>query len=111
VTVTGEIRFAEPPELRAGSVAYVRLLDTTYADAAAQVVATQVLRGFAGSAAVEFSLEAGDIEPRRRYTVSVHVSVAGVDRIQPGDFLNMQDYPVLTGSYPERVCVAVRRVK
>lgn len=78
----------------------MRLLDPTYADAAAQVVSTQVLTGITGGVPVEFTLETGNVDPRRRYTVSVHVSQQGVDRIQPGDFLNMQDYPVATGLYP-----------
>ncbi|MBL8293500.1 MAG: YbaY family lipoprotein [Bryobacterales bacterium] len=108
--VTGEVRFAEPPRLPAGAVAHVRLLDTTYADAAAKVVAERKLTDIAGES-FEFALEASDIDPLRRYTVSVHISAQGGNRIQPGDYLNTQDYPVLTRSYPSRVSVIVSRVR
>lgn len=107
--LTGEIRFAEPPRLPEEAVAYVRLLDTTRADAAARVVAEQALTGIAGGP-IEFAMEASDIDPLRRYTVGVHISAHGGGRIRSGDYLNTQDYPVLTRAYPNRVCVTVNRV-
>jgi len=110
VIVTGEVRFTEPPRLPAGAAAYVRLLDTTYADAAAKVVAELKLTDIAGES-FEFAIEASSIDPLRRYTISVHISAQGVERIQQGDYLNTQDYPVLTRSYPNRVSVIVSRIR
>ncbi len=107
--LTGEIQFAEPPRLPEEAVAYVRLLDTTRAGAAARVVAEQALTGIAGGP-IEFAMEASDIDPLRRYTVGVHISAHGGGRIRSGDYLNTQDYPVLTRAYPNRVCVTVNRV-
>jgi uncharacterized lipoprotein YbaY len=91
-------------------VAFVRLLDTTYADAAAQVVAELKLTDVAREL-FEFAIEASGIDPLRRYTISVHVSAQGVERIQQGDYLNTEDYPVLTRLYPNRVSVTVSRVR
>lgn len=112
--VSGEIHFAVRPSLPSGAVARVRLLDTSRADAAARVVAEQILEDVAERAnrgeALTFSIDGELDDERARYTISVHVDADADGRISPGDFITMQSYPVLTFGYPSRVSVEVRRV-
>jgi uncharacterized lipoprotein YbaY len=112
--VSGEIVFAERPQLPPEATAYVQLLDTSAADAPSSKVAEQVLKNIAEKAnqgeAIPFAIE-GTIEGERvSYTISVHVDLDGDGRISQGDFINMQSYPVLTFGFPNHVSVEVRRI-
>lgn len=112
--VTGEIRFTQPPRLPPNAKAYVRLLDTSMADAPARLVAQAVLEGIAGEAnrgnSVPFAIN-GDLDnPHATYTVSVLVDVDGDGETSRGDFINMQSYPVLTFGSPTHVSVQVMQV-
>ena len=112
--VSGEIVFAGRPELPAGATAYVRLLDTSAEDGRSSKIAEQILTRFAQKAnrgeAVPFALKGKIEDDRASYTISVHVDVDGDGAISPGDFINMQSYPVLTFGYPSHVSVEVKRI-
>jgi uncharacterized lipoprotein YbaY len=113
--VRGEIRFAELPDLPTSARAYVRLLDTSLADAASRVVAEKVLDDIADAVnsgkTIEFELNAQNLEERNSYTVNVLVDVDGDGKISRGDYLSMQSYPVLTHGYPHELSVQVKRVE
>ena len=112
--VTGEIVFDERPELPPGAKAYVRLLDTSAEDAPSSTIAEQTLTGIAKKAnqgeALPFVLNGKIDDQRASYTISVHVDVGGDGAISPGDYINMQSYPVLTFGYPNHVSVEVKRI-
>jgi len=112
--VSGEIVFAERPELPPDATAYVRLLDTSAADAPSSKIAEQVLKNIAKKAnqgeAIPFAIN-GKIESERAsYTLSVLVDLDGDGEISQGDFINMQSYPVLTFGFPNRVSIEVRQI-
>lgn len=113
--VRGEIRFATPPDLPPEAKIYVRLLDTSMADAPAVLVAEQVLRESVEevnrSGKVSFRLRGGPIDASRDYTVSVLVDVDDDGRVGHGDFINTQSYPVLTRGHSDSVSIQVERVR
>lgn len=102
VAVEGNER---PPE---GSPLVVRLLDTTYADAPAVVVAEARSRveGNVGEIlqSVELSPLAGG---PGAYTVSAHVDVDGDGAVTTGDYVSTASYPV---SDDQPVRVAVKKI-
>ena len=112
--VSGEIVFADRPELPGGAIAYVRLLDTSAADALASEVGEQVLKEIAGRAnrgqAIPFAIEGELRGEQASYTISVHVDLDGDGQISQGDYINMQSYPVLTYGFPNHVSVEVKRI-
>jgi uncharacterized lipoprotein YbaY len=112
--INGEIVFVERPDLPPDATAYVRLLDTSAADAPSSKVAEQVLTDIAKKAnrgeAIPFAINVEIENERASYTISVHVDLAGDGEISPGDFINMQSYPVLTFGFPNRVSVQVQRI-
>ena len=113
--VSGEIIFAEPPDLPPETIIRITLRDTSAADALSGVVAEQVLKDIATEAnrqgKVEFALPGEIKDARGSYTISVHVDLNGNGQFKKGDFINMQSYPVLTYGQPNRITVQVKRIK
>ena len=113
--VSGEIVFAERPELPPDATAYVRLLDTSVEDALSSKIAEQVLKNIAKKAnqreAIPFVIEGAIESERASYTISVLVDLDGDGEISQGDFINMQSYPVLTFGFPNHISVEVRQIK
>ena len=51
------------------------------------------------------------VDFRRLYAIRVHIDVDNNGKINPGDFVNMQSYPVITHGYPkDNVSVHVKQV-
>ena len=94
----GEIVFDQPPQLPPGTVVRIALQDTSEADAPAKVVAELVLKGAAREAnergRVRFVLPFEPVDERASLTLSAHVDLNGGGRLQKGDYINMQSYPV-----------------
>jgi uncharacterized lipoprotein YbaY len=122
--VKGEISFDQKNvKSFSGATIYVRLQDVTMQDAPSKLISQQVIKNVSyngGSVAgrhhqkkIEFALF-GDriaIDFRRSYAVSVHIDVDNNGKINTGDFINMESYPVITHGYPkENVSVHVRQV-
>jgi hypothetical protein len=81
-----------------GARAFVRLEDTTYADAAAALLAEQVLEGVDHAPGVAeelpFALQGPPPPPEvRGASVSAYVDVDGSGRLSPGDLVSQQSYP------------------
>lgn len=108
--LTGSIAFDPPFVPQGGGVAHVLVEDVTLADAAGRAVA-QVhlpLSGLAAdSASLPFALAVPDVDATRRYAVRVHIDHAGNGRVEPGDRISVQSYPVLTQGGQSDVTVAV----
>jgi uncharacterized lipoprotein YbaY len=93
---------------------YVQLQDTSRADAPAVTVATQILEEVAldlvEQDGIEFALDAPEVDPRARYTVSALVDLDGDGVSSRGDYRSMRAYPVLTRGHGRRVEVHVERI-
>jgi uncharacterized lipoprotein YbaY len=113
--ISGKIVFDTMPENFSEAEIYVRLEDTSLADAPSRVVAEQVLTDVparvTAEGAIPFTLYIQQSDPRANYSVSVHVSMHGKGKtIRHGDYTNTASHPVLTFGYPARVLVRVQRV-
>jgi uncharacterized lipoprotein YbaY len=100
------------PEL-SGATVYIRLEDTSLADAASQIVSKQVLADPAEhvtSEGIPFALPGGqtDFNPRRRYSVSVHIDMDSSGDVSYGDYISMESNPVLTFGHSDQVTVHVQ---
>ena len=105
--VCGEIVFDSPPGSLSGATIWIRLEDTSLADAPAEVVSERVLTDLPARLAVDeripFSLCGPEPDPTASYSLNVHVDLQGQGKINPGDYINMASYPVLTFGYPDYV--------
>lgn len=75
----------------------VRVEDVSRADAPSVVVAETTLRGVRlreGAVAFDVDVPPERIDPRARYTLSVHIDVAGSGSVQRGDLLTTRIYPL-----------------
>ena len=99
VEQNGEIVFVDSAISFSNATVYVNLLDTSRADAPSSKIAEQVLRNVRYDSNshhnITFHLKAIIDEPKGRYTVSVHVDINNNGRVDKGDFINMQSYPVV----------------
>ncbi len=113
--VHGEIVFEPTPSNLSGAKIYVRLEDTSLADAPSRVVSERVLTDLSARLtekdSIPFVLYGQQPDPRASYSVSVHVDVRGRGKVSPGDYINTESCPVLTFGYPDRVTLRVRQVK
>jgi uncharacterized lipoprotein YbaY len=91
---------------------YVRLLETSYADAPARVIASQRLdaANVAGGTSHPFELRMDRVDPKAHYTVDAHVDVDRDGHAGPGDYITMVSHPVLTFGRPDWVLLEVRRI-
>ena len=122
----GKIIFENNVKSFAGATVYIRLEDVTMQDAPSKLILQQVINNVSyGSGAddiaghnhhqkkLQFALF-GDrivVDARRLYTITVHIDVDNNGKINPGDFINMESYPVITHGYPkDSVSVYVRQV-
>jgi uncharacterized lipoprotein YbaY len=113
--VHGEVVFDETAQSFSGATVTIRLEDVSRADAPAQIVAEQILPDVSHTAGsptqLPFAIEGTIPDERARYAVRVHVDVDGDGQLGPGDYMNMESYPVLTYGNPNRVTVRVQEVR
>lgn len=110
--VSGTIGFTQVAPA-AGSVVHVVVEEVTRADAAATVAARidLPLHGpIAFGARLPFALSVFNVDVGKRYTVRVHVDHSGNGRVEPGDQISKQSYPVLTQGSPPDAAVDVSPV-
>ena len=92
----------------------VQVEDVSRADAPSQVVGEQRVSGVPVQAGqvLPFAIEvpAEHIDPRNSYSVRVHVDMTGSGKIEPGDLISTQSYPVLTRGYGNEANVTVKKV-
>ena len=107
--VSGAVVFAEALQ-DGGAVMHVFVEDVTHADAAARVAARLdvLLPGaIARGQAVPFRLSVAQVDAGRHYSVRVHIDRSANGRIEAGDHISTQSYPVLTCGAPSTASVAV----
>jgi hypothetical protein len=118
VIIEGRVVFAVGTPAFDGATLLVRLEDTTYADAAAIVVASSTVSDVALPAvasdiapAMPFELVVDEPPPSpRRLTLRVLVDLDGDRRIGRGDYTNAISVPVSQNAEWARVDVPVARV-
>ena len=99
-SVTGTVTYSEQIELTPGATLIVRIRDTSYADASAELIAEQVITD-PGQVPIKFevSYDRDDIDSRNTYSVSA--------RIEESDgrlaFTNDTAYDVITRGNPKKV--------
>jgi hypothetical protein len=108
VVVVVEVSAAGETRPSAGAPVLVQILDTTYQDAPATVLAEA--RGVVSAqgevlASMELALEARAPDT----TVWAHVDLDGDGRVSGGDYITTQSFPVPAGERP-RVRAVVKRV-
>lgn len=93
---------------------FVRLHDTSRAGGKATLVSQQVITGVSHRAGahdrLKFALPSDQLDSRRDYMVSAHVSLTGDHKIASGDYITMQAYPVCTFGRPQHVSIEVKKI-
>ena len=91
----------------------IQVEDVSRMDVASTVVGEQRMEDVpldASDIPFEVEVPAGLIDERGTYSVRVHVDLSGSGRVEPGDLITVQSYPVLTAGSPDTARVAVRRI-
>lgn len=113
--VSIEILLGEKVRSFAGATAYVRLEDVSYADAPASLIAEDVIQNVSYTAGDDTKLQSslyGQIPNQQAYySVRVHLDLNDDHQISRGDYISMENHPVLTHGYPNKISVRVREVK
>ena len=107
--VDGTVVFADALPA-GGAVMHVFVEDVTHADAAARIAArldVALPGAIARGQAVPFRLNVGQVDAGRHYSVRVHVDRSANGRIETGDHISTQSYPVLTRGSLSTASVAV----
>ena len=99
-SVTGSVTYRERIALTEGATLVVELLDTSYADAAATLIARQAISD-PGQVPIKFKVEYNrdDIDPRNTYSIQADI-IESDGRLA---FTNDTAYDVITGGNPDKV--------
>lgn len=111
--ISGHVRLDEALEQSSGTL-YVRVEDVSRVDAAAEVVAEiaiPVTHPLVAGAELPFALEVPNVDDQARYSVRAHLDTTGSRRIDPGDRISMQSYPVATLGHPDEAMIVARKVE
>jgi len=114
--VSGSITFDED-ETFSDATVYIRLEDVGLQDAPSKVLAKQILskvshNGNSNKGGIDFSIGNDRIHynPSHSYSIFVHVDVNNDSEISTGDFITVENYPVLTHGYPNFLIVKAKRI-
>jgi putative lipoprotein len=102
-TVRGSLELPDNAPATAAAVR-IRVEDVTRADAGSVIVGEQILHDVT-LAGLLFEVPVAEVDPNARYTVRVHVDLAGTGTLDSGDLLTTQHVPVLTHGAPDTVTV------
>jgi uncharacterized lipoprotein YbaY len=99
--VSGEIIFTSDAHGFRDATVYVRLEEVSRTDAAARIVAEQVLRGVAYEQGRPLPFEIrGGAPGGASYRVRVHVDIDGDGQVSSGDYISVESYPVTLSGAP-----------
>ena len=104
-TVRGTLELPDNAPETAAAVR-IRVEDVTRADAGSVIIGEQVLHDVS-LPGLRFEVPVTGIDPNARYTVRIHVDIAGTGTLSTGDLLTTQHVPVLTRGAPDTVIVPV----
>ena len=109
--VNGKIYIKNDPGGIRDTIVYVRLLDTSKADASSikitEVIYKQVNLRDLFTKGLQFHLYVDKIDSSLRYEINVLADLDKDGKMGKGDYITKQAYPVLTKGYPEYVEVEV----
>lgn len=92
----------------------VQVEDVSRADAPSQVVGEQRVSGVKVGAGqtLPFAIEipSDRVDPSHSYSVRAHVDMTGSGKVEVGDLITTQSYPVLTKGYGNEADVTVKVV-
>ena len=112
--VESNLIFPQSTRIFSKAVAYVRLEEVSRADAPSNIVAEQVIRKISNKIAdknrLEVNLYGPNINRRLDYAVNVHIDSDGNGKINRGDYINTESYPVLTFGRSNRVSVRLKLI-
>jgi uncharacterized lipoprotein YbaY len=112
--VTGVIECTDVVEPVSDATLHIRLQDVSGADASAEVLADQVIRGISLSPpgeSVAFAFEVPALEPRGIYAIEAHLDVTGSGEVAVGDFLTMEHFGVDPTLESQSVMVRVKQIR
>jgi uncharacterized lipoprotein YbaY len=110
--ISGQVRVAEALD-QPSSTLYVRVEDVSRVDAAADVVAEIAIpidHPLAAGTELPFTLTVPEIDDQAHYSVRAHLDTTGSRRIDDGDRISMQSYPVATFGHPDEAVIEARKV-
>jgi putative lipoprotein len=90
----------------------VEVRDVSVADTPSVVVASQQMNKVAlrPNGRIAFEVEVPEVESDRALSLRVHASLAGGERVEPGDLLTTASCPIPTRGTPGPVSVALKAV-
>jgi len=109
--VRGALTFARAHPPSPNGKLYVRLLDVSFQDAPARIIAEQALEVPSGAGPVPFELHAAEVDERATYVVSAHADLDADGAYSLGDFVTTESYPVLTFGRSGRVDIVLKPVE
>jgi len=113
LSVAGEIFSDAPLASVQDAVVRVQLQDVSVADARAGVVAEQIVTGVTAQPSepiASYELHARNLDPRRQYSVWVHVDVDRDGALSSGDLITTRSYPVDIAARTSHIDVRVSRI-
>jgi uncharacterized lipoprotein YbaY len=97
--IRGEIVFDRPVFIQ-GATVYIRILDVSRADALSSMAAESILPeinlGMQSEYKIPFSINCPPLNPKRSYSIEVHVDISGSGDLSSGDFISVESNPVST---------------
>jgi putative lipoprotein len=93
---------------------FVQVEDVSRADAASEVVGEHRVSGVPVRAGqvlpFEIEIPTGKVDPKHSYSVRAHVDMTGSGKVETGDLITTQSYPVLTQGYGSEANLTVKRI-
>jgi uncharacterized lipoprotein YbaY len=98
------------------STTYIRIEDMSRADAPSKNLAERILRNSTfiqklDKYVLPFNISLPFFEKNKMYSISVHVDANENGKIDKGDYINMENYPVPLQGFNDKVEIKVRRIK
>lgn len=96
------------------AVGYIRLEEVSRADAPSNIITEQVIRNIPNKLATQNRLEVNlygpNVNRRLNYIVNVHIDSDRNGKINRGDYINTESYPVLTFGRSNQVTVKLKLI-
>lgn len=95
---------------------YVRIEDTSRADAPSRMIAQNILRNVkfrseGDKKVLQFHISTPLSKDDKTYTINVHVDINGNGKIDQGDYINMESYPVPLQGSRQKIVVKVKQIR
>lgn len=113
--IEGEISINNGNAIK-NATTYVRIEDASRADAPSKIISEKILKNVKFSSILDkyvlpFHISIPLVEENKTYTISVHVDTNGNGKMDKGDYINMESYPVPLQGSEKRIVVKVSLIK